>query len=264
MRKYRIRKFPARLLLVIVIIAIIAFNPKIFLSLRGFAFNTLAKPFKFLTSIKTHFTKINELSEKNLRLKQRLATLSVLLARLDDTAYENKRLQALLDFKRNVRFKSVAAKVIGRDSTDWRKSIIINKGKKDGIRQRMPCATAKGFIGSVVEVGSSSSKVILINDPNSKVGVILESSRESGVLIGSPQGSCKVIYLSVDAKIDKGEKILTAGFSTFFPKGLLIGEVISTGVEKTKLYKYAIVDLFEDMNKIEEIICIDTLGHEKY
>ena len=134
---------------------------------------------------------------------------------------------------------------------------MINKGKVDGIKKRMPCATSKGFIGTVIEVGASTSKVMLVTDPNSRIGVVLQNSRESGVLIGSPrEGICKVKYLSLDGIIDKGEEVVTAGFNTFLPKGLRIGRVASVGIEKTKLYKYAVVNPFEEMNKIEEVICI--------
>ena len=206
--------------------------------------------------MRTRFAEARYLSEENLLLKQRLAGLSVALARMKELALENERLRSLLDFKKSTPYKTIAARVIARDSTDWRRAIIISKGATHGIKTAMPCATTKGLIGSVVEVGPTSSKVMLINDPNSRVGVIVEPSRESGVLTGSLEGLSKVIYLSLDAKIEKGNGVLTAGFSHLFPKGLAVGEVTEVGVERTGLYKYAVVDPFEDMNKIEEVICI--------
>jgi len=121
----------------------------------------------------------------------------------------------------------------------------------------MPCATVKGLIGSVEEVSPDSSKIMLITDPNSKIGVLLEPSRESGLLTGSPQGECKVIYLPLDSKIRKGERVVAAGFSKTAPKGLAIGEVVAIGVENPNLYKYAIVKPFEGMGRVEEVLCID-------
>lgn len=176
---------------------------------------------------------------------------------MKDISLENERLEALLKFKKKLRENCIIAKVVARDPSDWRSAVIINRGEKDGIRRNMPCATSKGLVGSVIEVSSSSSKVMLIADPNSRVGVILEPSRESGLLVGSPEAKCKIIYLSPDAKIEEGDRVLTAGFSTLFPKGLAVGKVGKTGLEKTNLYKYAFVVPFEKMERIEEVICID-------
>ena len=176
---------------------------------------------------------------------------------MKEVSLENERLGKLLKFKKSLRYKTIVAKVIARDTTDWRSAIIVDKGRSLGIREHMPCVTTKGLIGSVAEVGFASSKVMLITDPNSKIGVVLESSRESGVLVGSSQGACRVIYLSLDADIKKGEKVLTAGFSAFFPKGLVVGEVTEVGIETPGLYKYAIVNPVCDIGKIEEVICIE-------
>jgi len=258
LRIYRIRKFPTKLFLLILIITVIAFNPKIISGFKNFTFGILTKPIKALSGVKIYFKRIKNLSEENLLLKQRVASLSIELARKKEISSENKRLRSLLDFKKPLHYKTIISKVIARDSTDWRKAIIINKGTRDGIREHASSATAKGLIGTVVEVGPSSSKVMLITDHNSRVGVIIEPSRESGVLIGSPEGECRVIYLSLDAKIERGDKVLTCGFSAFFPKGLAIGRVREIGLEKTGLYKYAVVDPFEDMGRIEEVVCIDT------
>lgn len=179
------------------------------------------------------------------------------LARMRETALENERLATLFDFKKDLTYETIVAKVIGRDATDWRRSIIINKGKRHGLKERMPAATAEGLIGSVVDVAYDSSKVMLLTDPNSRIGVVFESSRESGLLVGFSGGVCKVIYLSLDCDIKKGERVLTAGFSSFFPKGLVVGRVVDTALEKTGLYKYAIVRPIVDLNRIEEVICID-------
>ena len=257
MQLYRIRKFPSKLFILALAILIIALSPKVRLGLKNFTLGILTKPLTVLSGIQSRLVRAKSLSDEKLLLKERLAMASLELARMKEVSSENKRLNDLLGFKENSDYKGTIAKVVARDSTDWRSAIIINKGKKDGIEERMPAATAKGLIGSVAEVGPSTSKVMLITDPNSRVGVVHEISRESGVLVGFSQGMCKVIYLSLDSDIKKGERVLTAGFSAFFPKGLVVGRVSDVGVEKAKLYKYAIVDPVENMGKIEEVICID-------
>ena len=259
MRIYRIRKFPSGLSLLFLFIILVTFNSKIRSGFKYFTFEILAGPFKAFSGGKTSFSRAKLLSDENLHLKERLGALSVALARMSETKHENERLKKLLDLKETLPYTAIAARVTARDPSDWRRAVIINKGKADGLKEGMPCVTAKGFVGVVTEVGATASKIMLITDPNSKIGVMLEGSRETGLLIGSPRGKCRVIYLSVDGDAFVGDKVLTTGLRDHsFPKGLAVGKISATGVEKTKLYRYAIVDPFEDINKLEEVVCIDT------
>lgn len=203
-----------------------------------------------------YFRSKKNLLNENIYLKERLAYISIELARTESLSRENKRLKSIIDFQKTLPSKTIVAKVIGRDSVGWRRSLVINKGSNDGIKEHMACATTKGLVGSVLDVGKHSSKVMLITDPGSKIGVTIDPSRESGILTGSPKGNCKIIYLSLDASLKKGDRVVTAGFSSFFPKGIPIGKIKKIEIEKSKLYKYASVDTFENMNQIEEVVCI--------
>jgi rod shape-determining protein MreC len=255
---YRIRKFPTRVIVFLIILLVILAYQKTFPGLRSVALGILTKPHTMIAGTRDQFRQKSELKSENMRLKQNLAQLSVALARLREIERENERFRDILDIKMKKRLTTIVAEVIARDTVDWRRSLIINKGEQDGIREHMPCATAEGLVGSVAEVGPTSSKVILITDPNSRVGVILDPSREAGILVGSPEGVCRVIYLSLDKEIGRGEEVVTAGFSAFFPKGIVIGRVSQIGVDRTGLSTYAVVDLAEDLNTVEEVICIVT------
>lgn len=242
----------------------LAISPRIRLGVKNISFTILAKPFETLSRAKTRLKSVKNISDENLELKQRIADLSVDLFRMEGVSKENERLKELLAFSKGVPYKTIVAEVIARDSSDWRRMVIINKGKRSGIKLHMACATTRGLIGTVSEVGPDSSKVMLITDPNSRIGVIVEPSREGGVLVGSPDGSPRVIYLSLDAKVEKKDKVLTAGFGFFLPKGLPVGEVSKTEIESTSLYKFAVVDTFESLNRLEEVLCIDTARDGKY
>ena len=256
MRIHRIRKFPTKLILITLIILLLLFNTSARSGLKKFTINILSKPFEVISSVKQYFVNRKNISEENLSLKQRLALLAVELSRTEEISEENERLRALFKFEKKLPYQAIAARVIARDSLDWRKSVIINKGEKDGIKEHMPCVTTKGLLGSVFEVNSGTAKVMLITDPASKVGVMLDGSGESGVLSGLGSEGCNMMYISIDADVKPGDKIITAGFSQFFPRGLDVGTVSKINIDKTMLYKYAEVNTLQDMDKIEEVVCI--------
>lgn len=169
---------------------------------------------------------------------------------------ENQRLKDLLSFRKAIPFTTVAAEVIGRDPSNWSNSIIIDKGAAGGVKPNRAVMSTMGLVGRVLEVGRYSSKVILITDPNSKVGVVVQRNRQGGILTGRPDGKCKMLYISLDSDVARGDKVVTAGFGTVFPRGILVGEVSEVGREPGRLYKYAIVAPSQEMARLEEVLCV--------
>jgi rod shape-determining protein MreC len=169
---------------------------------------------------------------------------------------ENQRLKEILDFKKDIFFSTVPAQVIGRDPTNWTNSLIIDKGLDRGIRRNMAVMSTRGLVGRVLETGRRSAKILLITDPNSRVGVVLGRDRQGGMLVGRSDGTCKMIYIALDSDVTKGDSVVTSGLSSVFPKGVLVGEVIGVGKEPGRLYKYAVIRPSQDMAKLEEVLCI--------
>ncbi len=196
------------------------------------------------------------LTEENRLLREKI---DLLARRGEESKYlhiENQRLKDILDFKDAIPFAAVPAEVIGRDPTNWSNSLIIDKGSANQVRQGKAVISMRGLIGRTLEVGRYSSRILLITDPNSKVGVVIQRNRQGGILVGRPDGKCKIIYIALDSDVTKGDKVITAGFGSVFPKGILIGDVVSVDKEPGRLYKCAIVRPAQDMTKLEEVMCI--------
>jgi rod shape-determining protein MreC len=175
---------------------------------------------------------------------------------LKSIASENERLRALLDFKKSLDYTTIPARVIGRDPSNWSNSLIIDKGLRNGINPNKAVIYVNGLVGRVVETGRSSSKILLITDPNSRVGVVIQKNRQGGILVGRPDGNCKMIYIALDSDVAAGDKVMTAGLGNIFPKDVPVGEVVTVGKEPGRLYKVAVVKPFEDLSKLEEVLCV--------
>lgn len=196
------------------------------------------------------------LREENRILRDRVDLLTRMAEETQAIQDENARFRNLLDFQKTVPYTSIPSQVIGRDPSNWSNSLIIDKGLKQGIRKSMAVMSTRGLVGRIVEVGNYSSKVLLITDPNLKVGVLVNRNRQGGILVGRPGGRCKIIYISLDSDAKAGDKVITAGFGSVFPKGILVGEIERVGKEEGRLYKYAVVRPSQDLSKLEEVLCI--------
>ena len=216
----------------------------------------LLKSFNSFLGLLENIAPFAAFREENRILHERVDLLTRMAEETQAVHDENARLRDLLNFRKIIPYTSIPAQVVGRDPSNWSNSLIIDKGSVQGISAPMAVMSTRGLVGRVVEVGRYSSKVLLITDPNLKVGVLIRRNRQGGVLVGRPGGRCKIVYISLDSDAKVGDKVMTAGFGSVFPKGILIGEIEKVGKEEGRLYKYAIVKPSQDLSKLEEVLCI--------
>ncbi|MFH0790698.1 MAG: rod shape-determining protein MreC [Candidatus Omnitrophota bacterium] len=193
---------------------------------------------------------------QNERLKKEIYLLQQKQNSLQEAYFENERLKNLLGFKKISPYKLIASRVIGRSSDNWSSVIIIDKGGYSGINTGFTAVSYLGLLGRVIEASKSSSKIMLINDPNFSVSAVDQRSRQEGLVSGTLGNSLVMKYLPKDADIKVSDVIISSGLTPMYPKGLLIGSVIEVGEEFSGLSRYAIINPAANMFNIEEVLII--------
>jgi rod shape-determining protein MreC len=173
----------------------------------------------------SNFIDLRHTRQQNRDLQQTIDRLRLEQAALLEDARQGERLQALLGFQQKYIYKTVAAQAIGSSGSDQSRAFYIDKGADDKIERDMAVITADGIVGKVRDVFPHSAQVLPINDPSSGAGVILETTRIRGILRGNAAGQPQIVGLLADQRIQKGEKVLTAGGDLIFPRGLPVGVV---------------------------------------
>jgi rod shape-determining protein MreC len=120
----------------------------------------------------------------------------------------------------------------------------------------MPVVNYLGLVGRVIEVSGSASKIMLINDPNLSVSAIAQRSRQEGLVTGTLGNSLVMKYLPADADIEISDTVVTSGFSSNYPKGILIGTVTSINTEFSGLSRYALIKPAAGLSGLEEVLII--------
>lgn len=202
-----------------------------------------------------HFYRLKGQTEE---LTHKLEDVQRKLSEYNEMQKENDRLNELLGFKSQLKFRVIPAKIIGQDSSNWKKSVLINKGTDDGVLPNHAVLCPKGIVGKVVESFKTSAKVMLLLDNESQVGGMILRTRDIGVLQGQDKEFCVLNYLSRNADVRKGDLVITSGFEGFFPKGIILGEVEKVYSEDFGLYKYAEIVPTVDFSKLEEVLVIKT------
>lgn len=193
---------------------------------------------------------------QNERLRKEINFLKQKLNTTSEVYLENKRLKSLVSFKQKTPYRVVPARVIGRSADNWSSIVIIDKGSYNGIRRGFVAINYLGLVGRVIEVGDTASKIMLINDPSIGVSSVVQRSRQEGLVSGTLGRSLIMKYLPKDADIQPSDTIVTSGLTSAYPKGLLIGSVVSVGEEFSGLSRYAIIMPAVNLSSIEEVLII--------
>jgi rod shape-determining protein MreC len=249
-----------RLLLLVLFLIILIFRSKsITNDFRTGIGDHAALPLRALDACKSSLVRLipfASLREENGILRNRIDLLSRQIDEARGLDYENQRLKALIDFRKTISYKTICARVIGRDPSNWSNSIIIDKGSDDGVLWNKAVISPRGLVGRTLEVGRRSAKILLITDPGSRVGVVVQRNRQGGMLVGRPDGKCKMIYIALNSDVGRSDKVVTAGFGGVFPRDIIVGEVLSVEKEPGRLSKYAVIKTAEDMTRLEEVMCV--------
>ena len=119
----------------------------------------------------------------------------------------------------------IAANVIGFDPEAALHVITIDRGGKDRLAVDDGVMTGDGVVGRVIEVAPLSSKVLLINDPTSRLPALVQRGRWWAIAVGTLT-RVKLRYISQDANLRVGDRVVT-GEGRSFHAGVLIGRISS-------------------------------------
>ncbi len=202
---------------------------------------------------------LSGLRDENQRMKTEVEQLKTDNAQLSEMAIANDRLTELLEFNQRSPFRMTAAEVIGRDLSNWYRTIMINKGDKDGLSRDMGVVTPAGVVGRIVKTSAINAHVLLLVDPNSAVAALVQRTREEGIVAGTEKGLAQMKYLPAMADVKVGDLVITSGLAGGFPKGLPIGRVSRVEKKETDLTQQVEIIPDVDFGRLEEVLVITSI-----
>ena len=216
----------------------------------------LAHTLRTFTEWGEHYIFLRNVAIENENLRVEVDRLTQEKNKLQESLLQGQRLSQLLETPEDLNSDHNVATVIGRDATQWSKVIFIDKGTEDGISENMAIASNLGVIGHVIQAGSGISKVLLINDSRSAVDALFQGSRVFGVVTGTGGENCKMKYVSLEADVKVGDKVVSSGLGGAFPKGWMVGTVIKVVKKKQGLFQEITVKPSADLNRLEEVLVL--------
>lgn len=163
------------------------------------------------------------------KLSNRVETLVAKVAMLEK---ENSDLRAVLKVSEATPSGYLTVPAIGANTLNTERSLLFLKaGSSQSLREKLPVYFNDQVIGLTQQVTDTSARVVLLNDPSSRVPVCFENTEDQGILTGDGRGGLMIQLRNTNHAIEKGTKVFTAGIGGIFPTYKFIGTVTGCASE---------------------------------
>ncbi len=202
------------------------------------------------------------LVEENKDLKKQVADMKEQVRQAQTDSDENARLRELLNLaqqKRDLTYTS--AMVVDRTSSNWTRTITLDKGTKDGIAVKNCVINEEGcVVGTVTDVGVNWCTVLTCVDTDFEMGARVFRTQEAAVAQGDfnlmGQNQLRLEYISESGDIINGDLVVSSGLGGYYPPGLVIGSVTSVQTDASGSADYAVVSPAVDFDTLTEVFVV--------
>lgn len=189
--------------------------------------SVVGKLYEWRSDVESFFsltTKNEELTLRNFYLERQVHELSAAYIELtkDTTVLERNGLKFLQ------RYSLIPAKVVSNSVNKPDNLLTIDKGRKDGVKVDMGVACGNGVVGIVYLVGEHYSVVIpALNSTSSRISCAIRGRDYFGYLhwAGGDASRAYVEDIPRHAQFRRGEWVVTSGYSSIFPPGVMVGQI---------------------------------------
>lgn len=160
-------------------------------------------------------------------------------------------------------YETIGAHVIGENSNNWEKTILIDRGANDGVQVNMNVIAQGGLVGIVTSVTDTAATVRTIIDDDCNVGAMAVISQDTCIVRGDlelhEEGRLSLEKMDKDADIANDYKIVTSNTSSVYLPGILIGYAQDISMDANSLTKSGYLIPVVDFSHLESVLIITTL-----
>ncbi|HYX15654.1 MAG TPA: rod shape-determining protein MreC [Nostoc sp.] len=180
------------------------------------------------------------------------ARILELQTRIVDLESQKTKLQDLLGYveKEALASRPIPARVVGRSADQWWQQVTLNRGANAGIQEGFIVKAEGGLVGLVQSVTPNTSRVLLISDLKSQVGVSVSRTAAKGVLRGDSSAEAVLEFYEKVPNVKVGDLVSTSTYSQKFPSGLAVGRIKSLDLKKLPA-SVAKIELFPPIRSLD-------------
>lgn len=158
-------------------------------------------------------------------------------------------------------FNYTPATVVNKSIFGNKNYFTIDKGSREGVKANQGVISDEGIVGIVVAVGTHFSRVMTLLHRSTRISAMIKKNKSFGSVAWQGNDPTVVSLLAIPKHIEleKGDTVITSGYSSIFPADLPIGQIETFKVNKGNNNYEIKVKLFNDLTTIKHVYVIDNL-----
>ncbi len=172
------------------------------------------------------FESYSRIYEQNQQLRRELQQMRAWREAALQLEQENAKLLDLNKVRLDPALTYVTGVVLADSGSPFRQSVLLNVGVRDGIHDGWATTDGLGIVGRISGVGDTTSRVILLTDPGSRIPVTIQPSGQRGILAGDNSPLPPVDFIEDLDMVRPGDRVVSSGDGGVFPAGLLVGQLV--------------------------------------
>jgi rod shape-determining protein MreC len=172
------------------------------------------------------FQSYARLAEQNRELRRELQQMKAWREAALQLEQENAKLLDLNKVRLDPALTYVTGVVLADSGSPFRQSVLLNVGARDGIQDGWATTDGLGLVGRISGVGQTTSRVLLLTDPGSRIPVTVLPSGQRAILTGDTSVAPLLEFVENPEQVRPGDRVVSSGDGGVFPAGLLVGQAV--------------------------------------
>jgi rod shape-determining protein MreC len=201
----------------------------------------------------SRYVQLVDVGEENELLRARVAALEEANLQYSEALVASGHLQRIAQMRERFAVPLLPSEVVGHDVSPFFRSVLLDRGRSQGVRAGMPVVTDDGLVGLVTATSLHAARTMLLLDRQSAVDAIVQRSRARGIVRGVDRGRLEFMLVVRGDDVQPGDVIVTSGVGGVHPKGIRIGTVRSVQTEESQILHTASMRPAVDFGRLEQV-----------
>jgi len=214
-------------------------------------------PQKMIRSLSENVMTRQALVDRNQQLEKENLHLKADRLLLGQLQSENKKLRELLNSKRQFKYKRMITEVMSLRSDPFTHQLLIDKGALNGVYLGQPVINEQGVVGQVSQVGSTTSRVVLIVDASHGIPVRVQRNDVVAMVHGSGAwDKLRIPFIQSNADLREGDLLVTSGLGGRFPAGYPVAKISQFEYHEGELYATVTATPVADLDRSRYLLLL--------
>jgi rod shape-determining protein MreC len=195
-------------------------------------------------------------AEENALLQERIHVLEEENLQLREALVASGRLAQIAEMRADFEVPMLPAQLVGSDVSAFFRSVLVDRGRAQGVRSGMPVISEEGIVGLVTATSERASRATLLLDRQTAIDGTVQRSRTRGIVRGRGTDLVEFEFVARGGEVDVGDVVITSGLDGVYPKGLRVGIVTAVSEPGSKLLRTATLIPAVDFGRLEQVFVI--------